>query len=285
MNRFFASFLATNFLFVCACFAPAAFNIQLNPTGLTPAVRSEIDWAVDQLERRITGYQPGISIPQVTINASLSNLSGNIIGQGGFTTTTNQGGYRLATSGFVRFDTDTIDQLLDLGLVRFVAFHEIAHALGFGTLWTNNPGVVSGNQYIGKNAVRAFQNDWNHPGGVIPTSIPLETSGDQGTRLRHWDEPDAVINGQLTFGTAFTGITLKSDPPLVPARDLTYEIMTGGLNYIQYDPIISNMTIQSFADIGYTVVPEPNSIAIGVCGFTLLAIWRQRRLATRRRPA
>lgn len=276
-----ASLCALSALFCCAPNCGADFKIQLNPSGLTPEVRAEIDWAVAQLERRITGYQAGISIDQVTISASLSNLPGNIIGQGGFSGTTNQAGYRLPTSGFVRFDTDTIDGLLDLGLVRFVALHEIAHALGFGTLWTSNPGVVSGSSYIGENAVRSFQNDWIHPSGLIPNSIPLETMGDSGTSLRHWDEPDALIDGVRVFGTAFTGIVLKSDP----TKDLTYEIMTGGLNYRQYDPFISNTTIQSFADIGYTVVPEPNSVATSVICLTLLAFWWRSRLATCRRAA
>ena len=72
------------------------------------------------------------------------------------------------------------------------------------------------------------------------TYIPIELGGGSGTADGHWDE--------ITWGSNFTGITDGN------GNDMRNELMGGWLNQPTF---VSNMTIMSFADIGYTVAPIP----------------------------
>jgi hypothetical protein len=260
--------------------ADAQFSINLNFTGAiqpTQSQRDAFDWAVDLWESRIIGYQPGVNLTGINITAQLRNIpdSDNGIGTvdllgGGTAQNVNlRGGYWIPSAGFIEFDTDDIPELEGLEIFQYVVAHELAHALGFGQTWDLN-GVRTGNRFTGENAIRAYQNEWVQPDGSTPLWVPLESEGGGGTAFRHWDEPFG--------GGAFTNIVLRNNPE----RDFTYELMTGWLNFIRYPPIVSQTTVASFADIGYRVVPEPNTLILSLCALAGVGVWRGRSLAGRR---
>ena len=227
--------------------------------GLTASQQDVFLQAEAVWEGLITGYQPGIVIDAVVLNASGVAFDGvgGILGSAGPEFGTAQGGFILATRGSMRFDTADLASLETAGFLEDVILHEMAHVLGLGTLWTWNGVYVTGSgQYTGPFGLAAYREEFNQPGA---TFVPVELGGGAGTANGHWNENN--------FGAGLTGIT---DPV---GQDFRNELMTGWLNPPTF---ISQTTVQSFRDIGFTVVPEPSSASLLALGL----IW----VATRRRP-
>ncbi len=125
--------------------------------------------------------------------------------------------------GVMSLNDSTLAALASNGLLDDVIKHEMAHLLGFGTVWdldgllrdttTTNP------WFSGMDAQAAFRK-------ALPTFadkiVPVEAKGGSGTTLSHWRE-----------------------------SVMTNELMTGFLN-TGTNPL-SAVTIESMADLGYTV--------------------------------
>ncbi|WP_345321324.1 leishmanolysin-related zinc metalloendopeptidase, partial [Novipirellula rosea] len=171
-------------------------------------------------------------------------------------------GFTLATDGLMRFDSADIGGLSESQIDSLI-LHEMAHVLGFGTLWTSNNVYVNGSgEFTGANATAAWQSEFGQAG-----TPDVELGGGSGTANGHWNEPDG--------GGALSGITDAM------GRDLTFELMTGWLNTGSF---ISEMTVASFRDIGFsaqaTSVPEP-AAAGWMSAVTMVIVGvrrRQRRL-------
>lgn len=239
-----------------------AFDIQVtNLSGLTPSQIAAFAAAEATWESLIPFYKPGINIPALVIDASGVPIDGpgGILGQAGPTAGTVQGTpdlFLLATAGIMEFDTADLAALEASGALGEVILHEMAHVMGFGTLWsasaatsgtvTNAQEVyVNGTgQYTGTYGLNAWRNEFMGPGaGPGAAFVPIELGGGPGTANGHWNE----VNG----GAGLTGITDSL------GRDMRNELMTGWLNSPTF---ISDTTVQSFWDIGYSTVPEPLTI-------------------------
>ena len=138
----------------------------------------------------------------------------------------------LAVVGRMRFDIADLETMITNGTLESVILHEMLHVIGVGTLWTAK-GLKIGNAptstpfFTGNLARSACVND--HSGAsVCGAAVPIEDclnltgSCGAGTINSHWKES--------TFRT---------------------ELMTGFLSATG-NPF-SKMTIQSLADMGYTV--------------------------------
>lgn len=245
----------------------ASFQINLSFSGLTSEQESYFQDAASFWESIITGYDSAVTdqrINGVTISASAAAIdgSGGTLGSAGPTQTwrTNRystGGYSLTRLGDMQFDTADIADMISKGTFLSVIEHEMAHVLGFGTLWEANGLYTSGSgQYTGEYAVAAYRSEF---GQANATYVPVELGGGSGTADGHWNEVDKAA--------ADTGIVDGED------RDMRYELMTGWLNSPTF---LSNTTIQSFRDLGYSVtapVPLPASLwmfasaLLGFCGW------------------
>lgn len=258
--------------------ADVLLNINLVYSG-DLQYRAAFDSAAATWESLLVGYQNGFlvaktlnstatlgtPISQVRIEAQVIGIDGpgNVLGQAGPTEgAQDQAGYILTTDGIMQFDSADALGLLNAGLFETVVLHEMAHVLGFGTLWTFNGVYSTGTgEYLGTNA-RAF---WASEFGQTGTP-DVELGGGTGTANAHWNEVDG--------GAGPTGITDSF------GRDLRDELMTGWLNP---NPWISTMTVASFADIGFTtaIVPEPASLtAAGAAVATTLLRRRRRKTPT-----
>jgi hypothetical protein len=149
-------------------------------------------------------------------------------------------GNGLTTVGVMQFDSDDIDNLIAAGNMQDVIQHEMLHVIGIGTLWTQK-GLLAGaktadSRFIGTLGINACIS----MGGmtVCPTSVPVENTGGAGTADGHWRE--------TTFGN---------------------ELMTG---FVQLTNPYSVMSIQSLADLGYSVNAQ-DADAYGIPGFSLQA--------------
>jgi len=236
--------------------APASpgFDIVLNFTGgLTPSQQAAFTQAEATWEGIITGYQGSISIAQVNIDASGTPIDGvgGTLGSAGPTMGDVQGGFLLATDGIMNFDTADLANLQSNGTLQSVVEHEMAHVLGFGTLWdgpaigfpgTQQVSVDGTGQYTGANALAEWQTEFSQSGA---TFVPVEQCCGSGTADGHWDE--------VNFGAGPTGITDAF------GRDFARELMTGFLNSPTF---ISDTSIQSLSDIGFTVIElNPEALA------------------------
>jgi hypothetical protein len=161
------------------------------------------------------------------------------------------------------FDSADVANLFAGGAWQNVILHEMAHVLGFGTLWTNNGVYVNGSgEFLG--AIAASY--WNSEFGQAGTP-DVELGGGSGTANGHWNEVDG--------GGALTGIVDSL------GRDMRNELMTG---WLDSNAFISDMTIASFQDIGFmglNAAPEPGSLllastAVSIFGFAKLRRSRKR---------
>ena len=122
----------------------------------------------------------------------------------------------------LEFDSADLDDLETTGRLFDVIVHEMAHALGFGTVWTAL-GLLSGSggsnpRFTGAGAVA----EYNSIFGTNATAVPVENIGEAGTRDSHWR--GSVLDNELMTGT----ITPTSNP-------------------------LSRITIASMSDLGYEV--------------------------------
>ncbi len=139
-------------------------------------------------------------------------------------------GSMLPAVGVAFFDASDFDDLIGSGDAMELAVHEIAHALGFGLLWPRvgllrdrSFGVGSiDTHFVGPLALAAF----DEAGGTDYTGgakVPVENLGGGGSANLHWR--GSVLRGEL----------------MRP------------LNALGAPETFSAITIQSMADLGYTV--------------------------------
>ena len=244
--------------------AQATLSIQVNYSGPASFQPFFTD-AASTWESLLVGYQDGsiqavssgssylgdpVGTPLTTvfIDAALAPNDGvgGVLGFAGPTEIALDGAsFILTTDGIMSFDDADAGNLVTNGLFGDVVMHEMGHVLGFGTLWTNNGVYTSGTgEFTGANATAAWQSEFGQAG-----TPDVEQDGGAGTADGHWNEN----NG----GAGLTGITDGL------ARDMRDELMTGWLNGNSF---ISEMTIGSFIDIGFTgvtAVPEFSAFASG----------------------
>jgi hypothetical protein len=125
--------------------------------------------------------------------------------------------------GVMSLNSTTLASLTQNGLLTDVIKHEMAHLLGFGTVWDLDNLVQDTTSkdpwFSGPDAQAAFHKaDPSYTDKIVP----VEASGGAGTSLSHWRE-----------------------------TVMTNELMTGFLN--PGPNPLSAITIESMADLGYTV--------------------------------
>ena len=196
-------------------------------TELSAARRDVFERAAAYWDRVIdTAFDPvavaGETLHGVEIDAGISPIDGpaGVLGQAGPTTLRSDTG--LPITGVMQFDDADISKLEAEGSFADVILHEMAHVLGFGTLWSRK-GLIAGTgtidpRFTGAATAREYA-QLDPEGGPI---APVANTGGAGTRESHWRE--------LVFGD---------------------ELLTGFLSG-SHRPL-SRMSIASFADLGYAV--------------------------------
>lgn len=192
-----------------------AFAIDLHMTGLTPSQQHVFNQAATELERVIIGAR-GEDTWLVTINASGTDIdgTGGVLGMAGPRRVSARN--LLTLEGVAEFDTADLADLEQQGILLPTIKHEFLHILGIGTLWSLHS-LIDGFSYRGAQALREYR----ALTGQADPSVPLETSGGQGTAGGHWSESHFDL-----------------------------ELMTGWID--QRNPL-SRMTIASLADMGWLV--------------------------------
>lgn len=173
-----------------------------------------------------TSFDPvildGVEIDGVVITASIEPIDGaaGVLGQAGPTILSPQSERPIA--GVMQFDLADVLRLELDNSFEDVVLHEMAHVLGFGTLWTRFD-LISGSgtvnpRFTGIRAAREYAALTSDP----DDGVPIANTGGAGTREGHWRE--------LIFGD---------------------ELLTGFLSGASRP--ISRMSVAAFADMGYRV--------------------------------
>lgn len=224
--------------------ASRAIDLTFNfGDGITPGVKRLFGETETFWESKILGYQSGISLTEINIDVSaefIDNTNGILAEAGPTTLVTggfnprNRSPYFLADTGSVLLDSADLN---DSNLSDTIT-HEVAHVLGFGTVWDLNDVYQNGTgRYTGIHGLTAYQKEFDPNAAFVPVDIDDA----------HWDP---FIDVQDPQGRPLSNELLN---PFVIPEEVSF---------------VSKTTIQSFRDIGYVTVPEP-STTLG-SGLTLL---------------
>lgn len=241
-------------------------------------------------ETHLTGYRDsGADAPtDVLIHVDLKYIDGvfNTLGSAGPLDANTTGNFLEATVGIMQFDTADLNYMVNNGVFENVIRHEMAHVLGFGTLWDSASALMGTGlepnfqqvytngtgQYTGAAALSTYQVEYGQPNASF---IPVELDGGEGTKDSHWNEVTDNFNSENLAG-------FDSDPgddlaaPTIASgihagESLDDELMSGVLSGSAY---ISETTLATFYDIGFTIaelspIPEAES-AVLFGGFIVL---------------
>ena len=195
---------------------PYPLDIQV-AGGLSASQVQVIQAGADRWRRAILSAVPpyvigGVAIEGMVITAGASPLAAGVEGK------TTGPDYRPMNLGWfpvtaaITFNATTLGQLEASGMLRYVAEHEIAHALGFGSaLWTWKNLITQdavGPLFNGADAMVEF----GRLRGQGATAVPVENQGGAGVANIHWR--DSIFGDELVSSyepnTALSRVTLAS---------------------------------------------------------------------------
>ena len=206
------------------------FDIGINYLSeMTPAQSRAFEMAASRWEAIIVGDLPDVTtdigvVDDIVIDASIIDIDGGAGTLAQAEPTAFRAGTNLPSRGVIEFDLADIGDLEDEGKLFDTITHEMAHVLGFGTIWEikNLLANTGGSTpiFTGTRATAAYEQLF----GVNVSGVPVEGGGGPGTDLSHWRETSMLVEQM----SGFTEAAGTVEP-------------------------ISLITIQQFADLGYTV--------------------------------
>ncbi len=240
-------------------------------------VEAGLDYVEGLWEGVLTGYQSVISVTGLDVTIT----SGSSFADAQTTSFVQQGGFQLNTAGTVRINPGIVDifaswdgsgpnppntEFQGVNYVDDILAHEVGHLLGINqTTWIANGVYQAGSgEYTGTHGLAAYRAEF----APAATFIPVEMAGNIGTIGNHWDQlmRSSSQEGNPSDPWSLSPLTGITDSQ---GRDLGLELMTGAIDPDYGEPFLSNMTIQSLRDLGFTVVPEPSSLSLLLAAFLL----------------
>ncbi|RYH12149.1 hypothetical protein [Tropicimonas sp. IMCC6043] len=205
---------------------PDGFNIELDISGTWVAeAKATIISVAEYLCDVITADIPSFNgIDDIVIQVSQVNIdgSGGALAQGGWIQLRTDD-TKLPVMSAVQVDAVDVDYMLSSGKFEDAIFHEMLHALGFGTTWykTGLTETIGGElRFVGDNAIEAYNSGDFADLALLDEfsllGVPVTSDG------FHWD--------QGTFGT---------------------DVMSPSLGSNEF---VSDMTVAALEDMGYQTI-------------------------------
>jgi len=183
---------------------------------------------------------------------------------------------RLPAVAILRFNSTYIDTYENTGQLGAVVLHEMLHTLGFGTVWEDFPGLVTGPlsepAYNGDAALAAAKRENSAPASW--TAIPVENCGTGspidcspayepscclGTRDAHWRE--TVFGNELMTGWVTPGASPLSAMSIGALQDLGYRVELRGADAFSLAPALRSFTPVEPVFLGDDVLRDPPKVA------------------------
>jgi len=169
---------------------------------------------------------PGTNIDEVVQNVVIyargEDLGGvgGILGQAGPVIV--RSGTNLPAVGIMSFDIADLDNMEANGSLVNVVIHEMGHVLGIGTIWARL-GLVAGSgtndpQFTGTYARQAYTDLTT----IAGRDVPLANQGGAGTAEGHWRE--SVFGQELMTGYLDEGVNPLSNLTIASLRDIGYSV-------------------------------------------------------------
>lgn len=127
--------------------------------------------------------------------------------------------------GLIELDADDLVEIEAKGALTDVIMHEMAHTLGFGTIWPMRS-LVAG---MGSNDPRytgPFGLGRYRRMGGLSSGVPVENLGSAGTRDAHWRE--SIFGNELMTGFLSQGQNPLSAFSVSSLEDLGYRVNVDG---------------------------------------------------------
>ena len=231
-------------------------EVVIDADFVTPQQQAELAPSLAETksfwESVIVGYQPGVTLDGIDIEISVEPDDG----PGGTLASAGPGGFIVNQGGFIFFTDDDLNSSagqmsidsadLSTSLIVDVLNHEVAHTLGFGTLFDRNGLADNTGQYNGQEGLLAYQAEFD----ALAQSIPLEN--DNG----HYLESNGLTD---VFGR------VMGDELMTPFIENTTNANDPSSNFL------SLTTVGVLRDLGYNAIapiaiPEPSSLALLALG-------------------
>jgi hypothetical protein len=236
------------------------FNIEVRYPGSqpTPGQQAAFDAAIARWQSVIIGDIPDVdsvnftpaafcpgavamvneSIDDVVIFADLVTIdgAGGVLGRAGPCLIRSSG--RLTAMGVMQFDVADLTTLETNGRLNDVILHEMAHVLGFGTLWNELALLQNGGGsdpfFKGPSAGGAFLAAVLGGASFNGNAVPVENLGGPGTRDAHWRK--AIVANELMTGSISLGNSPLSAFSLASLRDLGYVVNDAVADAFTFQP-------------------------------------------------
>ncbi len=225
---------------------PIVSQFQITLSVITPLTASQaaaFDAARTRWSRAVVGDLPDTPVnvsagqcfaTQPAVNQMVDDIlifvevdsidgPGKVLGQAG--PCFLRPGAGLPVVGVMEFDVADLDQIEASGELTDVITHEMAHVLGFGTLWAARSlvtGLGSADPFF---TGAAAQQEFVAVGGTVTyvgTPVPVENLGGAGTAGVHWRE--AVMTNELMTGYVSGTPNPLSVVTIGSLRDLGYVV-------------------------------------------------------------
>ena len=207
-------------------------TLHYDDSSLTSSVRSILSEAARRWAKVIVGDLPGITDDDGTVidDVLVDAAARDIDGPGGVLAQASPSAFRegpgaagkLPYRGLIEIDRDDLASLQASGQLLDVVTHEMAHVLGFGTMWEQErllkDGGSSNPRFTGPVATAQY----NLLFGRNDSSVPVENDGGPGTHDTHWRE--SVFGNELLTGFVDDGRNLISRVTVGSLADLGYVV-------------------------------------------------------------
>lgn len=168
--------------------------------------------------------------------------AGGVLGSAGPCILRGPGG--LPSLGVIRLDAADASALDASGDLRDVLTHELAHVLGFGTVWETKL-LVSGGGTPSSSFTGPVARSWYQAFGGSAVNVPLETTGGVGTADAHWRE--SVFGNELMTGFIASGFNPLSKVSVGSMVDIGYSA-----DFSTADPLSFTLSVRR----GIAVAPR-----------------------------
>lgn len=259
-------------LVVASLFTPSLHAEDIINVDLT-AVAPQYRFAFEQAEAFWDGHLQGFSkkLPlfvrrqlrdiEITASSPFIDGAGGILGQAGPTRTVDYGGGRgpkgrrqraisISQEAMMQFDIADLEQLRQDGDLVKVVIHEMAHALGYGSLWAANelisPDASGTVQY--RHDGYGLAEYRKESGNPFASYVPIEQQGGPGTALSHLDDDDPFFNQAATNFKAEYMLGF-----LQQWIDVNGNGVQDAGEFFSTDKFLSNTSLGIFADLWFVV--------------------------------